>query len=656
MKKHNLRETLVIPRAMVPHANGEAASVGEAILAVNVREREQSLQVTGQPAVTGTVAPGDRLLLIDGDHLITVHGTTVSIDGEAVVTLDTPIVGAHAIGPFIVIVTRSGFTYLAADGDGWTVMNPADAVPQLSVGVQTSTTHADIDAYTFAAPYSNWAAPLAGADTSALAQMLRTAWSALNADAHADGYHTAPMLVRWAVRLVDDTYLWISDAVRVGDATLANADRIAAVVTATNGGFTGTQATTMPLVRYRLTIDVTHGIASAWQPLVKSIDVFATSEAQLLTASRSLDYRCVTRTTGGREYVLEMGLSRRNAAAISSELNASSWHLVARSPATGGTFAEPDEEVDLTREQCAAVSRSMMVDGVVCSTASGGRLYCCTSGGDLVVSMPGNALVEAHRRSVLGAPPLAMAVVTRPLYSGGFGRYPVYVFTGDGVFAIPQRSADTLGEARLVDRTVIHADVAPVEGGGDVWFMSRHGHLCRLSGSKLSECRRDVDCKALSWCNAYGELWLLPASGNPVVRMSSGAMSERTVAATQLYSDPRHAVAVTSAGVVLDLEQEEAATVPVEWHTHPVALHSLMARRVYRVVWQLTSAAADLSLRVTGQRGIMAQDRDVSLITVKGAIDQPLAMAPILVPARTMRLHVTGTALSGTMLLPTVFY
>ena len=52
----------------------------------------------------------------------------------------------------------------------------------------------------------------------------------------------------------------------------------------------------------------------------------------------------------------------------------------------------------------------------------------------------------------------------------------------------------------------------------------------------------------------------------------------------------------------------------------------------------------------------MAQDRDVSLITVTGVIEQPLAMAPIRVPVRTLRLHITGTAASGTLLLPTLLY
>jgi hypothetical protein len=298
----------------------------------------------------------------------------------------------------------------------------------------------------------------------------------------------------------------------------------------------------------------------------------------------------------------------------------------------------------------------MTVDDVVCSTAAGGRLYCCTAAGEVVVSAPGNALIEVHRRSVLGAKPLAMAVVTRPLYSGGFGRYPVYVFTDDGIYAIPQRASDRLGEARLVDRTVIAAGVAPVEGDGDIWLMSRHGHLCRLSGSRLTVVCRDVDCRAMAWCNAYCELWLLPDAGSPVVMMPSGAMSMRTVAAGQLYSDARHALAVTATGAVLDLEQEQQAMMDVAWHSHPVSLHALMGHAVKRVLWHVVSDDADLSLCVKGQRGIMSQDLDLSLITVQGAIDQPLASPTMAIHARTLTLMLDGTARTGTLLLPTIVY
>ena len=659
-KKENMKTLRVVARGMVPLSNGEAAQCGTSLLAQNVRERESSLQVTGEPAVMGAIAVGDRLLLLHDGHTVTCSDRTVKIDGARVATVESDIIGAHAIGPLIVLVCENGLTYMTTHEGSWTVLDLADAVPQLTLGADMATSSTTIDAYTFAEPYSQWQAPLADADRSVLTARLRTAWNTLSSDIRADGRYLSPLLVRWAVRLFDGSYLWISDPVRVGDETLTNADRITALVTMANNGFTGIEASSLELKHFGLNIAVSRDIGAAWLPLVAAIDVFVTDESHLLTASRSLDYRCLRRTTGGREYVLEMGLARRSAAAIGRELATSSWHLVATAPATAhvtsGDFGLPSASLNLSNVQCDEIGLLPSMTDLVCSAASGGRLYCCTRGGDVVVSAAGNALAASHRRSVLGASPLAMAVVTTPLYSGGFGRYPVYLFTDDGVYAIPQSATGTLGEARLVDRTVIAAGVAPVEGGGDIWLMSRHGHLCRLNGARLTVCHHDVDCIALAWCNAQHELWLQRGTGYPVVRMESGRMSVRTVAAAQVYSDPRHAVAVTVAGTLLDLEQENVAAMPVVWHSHPVALHPLLGQAVHRVVWHVSSDAVDLTLRVTGQRGIIAQDSDVSVMTVTGEVNHPLATPTIAIRARTFRLVVEGTARSGTLLLPTLVY
>lgn len=658
--KKKMRETRVIARAIAPLTNGEAAQCGEAVMAQNLRERESSLQVTGEPAVTGAIAVDDRLLLMTDGHTVTCRGTTVKVDGAAVTTVAGTIVGAHAVGDLVVVVTDRGLTYLAHCADGWAVLDPTDAVPQLTIVPSVSTSHVEMDAYPFAAPYNQWQAPLADADRAALTARLRTAWTEITNDIHAEGRYLAPLLVRWAVRLTDGSYLWMSEPVRVGDMTLSNADRIAATVETSGSSFTGIQATSLSMTHYALDIDVTRDISAEWLPLVASIDVFVTDEAQLLTAGRTLDYRCLTRTTGGREYVLEMGLSRRSTAAIGRQLANSPWQLVATATATGqmsgSDFGAPAEALSLTNAQCSAIGHLPSLDGVVCSTIAGGRLFCCTRDGDVVASMTGNALAEQHRRRVTGAVPLAMAVVTRPLYSSGFGRYPVYVFTSDGIYAIPQSATGALGEARLVDRTVIAAGVAPVEGGGAIWLMSRHGHLCRLDGSRLSECYRNMGCTAMAWCDAQHELWLLPATGYPVVVLPGGRLVTRTVAASQLYSDARHAVAVTDVGTVLDLEREMPSLVPVVWLSHPVAQHPLLGEAVRRVVWHVSGSEMDLTLKVVGQRGIMSGDSDVSTITVTGDADQPLATPVMAVPSRTVRLSLDGMARSGTLLLPTLVY
>lgn len=661
MNKHqSMKQIRVTPRAMKPLANGEAAQEGEAVLARNVRECEQSLQVTGQPATVGALSVGDRLLLIADGHRVTCAGTTIKVDNAAVAVVSGSVVGAHAIGELIVVVTDTGLTYLAHRGGAWTVLDPSSAIPSLTLTEQVATSSAVIPATTFAEPYSLWQAPLADADITVLSALLRSAWNALSTDIAAEGRYAAPLLARWAVRLWDDSYLWMSDPIRLGDVALSNADRIAAFVDSGSNGFTGTQAAVLSMAHYSIGVNVTGGVAAEWLPLVKSIDVLVTDAARLITSSRTLDYRCLTRTIGAREYVLEMGLSRRSAAAIAMDLASSPWHLAATAPVTqgmtGADFVTPSVPLTLTTAQCAAIGHLPSLAGIVGSTSAGGRLYCCTRGGDIVVSAPGNALAESHRRSVLGAVPLALAVVTRPLYSGGFGRYPVYVFSDDGIYAIPQSATGTLGEARLVDRTVIATGVAPVEAWRDVWFVSRHGHLCRLSGAQVTVMQRNAGYRALAWSEAYSELWLMPASGYPVVMMASGRLSERTVDASQLYSDPRHAVAVTDDGTLLDLEREQSAVMPVTWRTHPVALHELMGMALKRVVWHVSGNEVELTLKVVGQRGIMAVDSDLSVTTVAGAINVPLASPTVAARARTVRLAVTGTAHSGTLLLATRIY
>jgi len=661
MNKHKrMKEIQIVPQGTVPLTNGEAASCGQAQLAQNVREKEQSLQVTGNPVTVGSINTDERLLLIVDGHYVTSSSNQVKIDGAVVAVADSDIINAHCIGSLIVIVTRNGFIYLKQDEGEWVVMDPEDALPQLTFHESYGESSATIDAYQFVEPYSQWQAPLADADVGALAGLLRTAWTNLHADAAAEGLYCAPMLVRWSVRLMDDTYLWMSEPVRVGDAALANADRISASVEANAEGFIGTQASLMTLSNYNLQIAVSRGISDEWLPLIKSVDVLVTDEAELLTSSRSLDYRCLTRTTNGREYVLEMGFSRRSAGAISAQLATSSWHIVATAPATaqlsGVDFTLPLTKESFTNAQCNDVGALGQVSELVCSTATGGRLYCATASGDIIVTVPGNALVEAHRRRVIGAQPLSIAVVTKPLYSGGFGRYPVYVFTGDGIFAIPQSATGLLGEARLVDRTVIATDVPPVEASRDIWFVSRHHHLCRLRGSQVDTVLRNVDYRAMAWCNAFQELWLLPSTGYPEVIMASGSLSTRTVDAVQLYSDPLHAVALTDTGLILDLEQESEAVLPVAWRSHPIKLEPLLSMSVRRVVWHIVGKELSLTLKVKGARGIMAQEQDVSTMMVTGDIDQPLAAAPMAIRARAISMEMSGMARSGTLVLPSLMY
>lgn len=158
MKNKTMNMLQVRPRGVVPHANGEAARAGEAVRTVNLREQEQSLQVTGLPQPVAAIGVDERLLTMHDGYIVTCRNNgTLLIDGQQVTQLDSGIVGAHAIGELMVIVTRDALSYLLPDGDGWLVLDPADAVPQLSFSVNTAVSRAEISSVTFSEPYSQWA-------------------------------------------------------------------------------------------------------------------------------------------------------------------------------------------------------------------------------------------------------------------------------------------------------------------------------------------------------------------------------------------------------------------------------------------------------------------------------------------------------------------
>lgn len=52
----------------------------------------------------------------------------------------------------------------------------------------------------------------------------------------------------------------------------------------------------------------------------------------------------------------------------------------------------------------------------------------------------------------------------------------------------------------------------------------------------------------------------------------------------------------------------------------------------------------------------MAVDCDVSVITVNGEVEHPLAAPTMAIRVRSVRLDLSGVAATGTLLLPTLVY
>lgn len=665
--KNKITQLVLSPRCARHYNNGEAATAGEASVAVNVREQEQSLVVTGVPVQCGTIAASHRLLLVDEGHYYTCNDGNIYCDGALVTHTSHDVIAMHRVGSTLVVVTSRELIHLNYADGHCTVISKDDAIPSINlVAADEFTSQYPLDAYSFASPYSTWPAQLTAADIASLTTHYRNAWKALTTTITSQGAYYTPLMACYGVRMWDDNYLWISNAVTLGMNTIGNAQAVTAAVVASSSAYKGIDAATMSMTGYRVGIKVTGGVGEMWHSLVKCIDVFVTSQPQIADTS-ALYYRCLTTQGGVRTPQLQYGWQALPSSRVQAMLEASGWTMIASTtdvaslslgrfvapnvshvtatatdvilvPATGGTH--------LSREQHADVQRGSSTIRPVASLVRNGRLYLASADGLLSCSAHGNAMVTTQVARVSGARIMALAPVSRPLYSGGFGRYAVYMFTSEGIYAVAQSALGVLGEARLVSRSVIAQPCVPVDGNCDVYYVDRHNWLCRLRGSEVKQLVPYVmNPSGLAWDDAHGEVYVI--DGERVLAVTPrGAYSRRTIDAVALYDDVTHALAITAQGQVLDLTLEVPAVQQVEYVSHPVVVRAVPTC----VSWCVIGTGATLSLSLYGEHGMSCHGFLVGRLRVTGDVNAPLGMPVVSAPCRTLRIEVKGTALTGTVI------
>ena len=98
----------IVLRGIQPRHNGESAVPGTASTVINLREREEALEVVGVPRQVGTLSPGDRVLLVDDDNTLVLRDNKVMVGDTVVLDAGCPVTGAHKVGALIVVVTQEG--------------------------------------------------------------------------------------------------------------------------------------------------------------------------------------------------------------------------------------------------------------------------------------------------------------------------------------------------------------------------------------------------------------------------------------------------------------------------------------------------------------------------------------------------------------------
>ena len=653
--KNTANKLRIVHRGVAQLHNGESAQPGLAAVLTNMREREDALEVVGNPRSIDQLELGDSMLLVDDDRTLVLRDGNVVWNNVVVLNTAATVISAHKVGAMLVVVTSEGNVVMRRTASGYSTLNIDSALPQLHLSaVEQQAMTTTIPAFEFDQPYTAWQAPLATADVEAYSRLVRNAVATMQRSAASQGRFTGVMLVRYAVRLWDDSYLWVSQPLMVGHSLISANYRSTATVTSSNNRFTGTEAFSLEVNSYRLGISVAQGIAAEWRDVVKAIDVMVMPQAALVDLN-SLDYRCVVTTSSGtRRYLLEVGLKPRSVSAIVQQAMAGDWRVVASTACLDGSAFTavntamasqqvlPGVRCDVVASQLLnprVVSQQHAAQAMECSTLRpvssvamehNGRLYqapssftisnpwhvlpwldgtlsagsvtatvqvtlatsegavvvtksltCLCSGtalnpiiafpdvrathiaiavgnkvwesdlepieamgiaafinpslhsnslvtgtlppanaavaaiptqGTILVSAVGNPLVTQWRAAVSGCAIRAMGAACRPIYSGGFGRYPIYLFTTQGIMALPQTTSGSYGEPRLITETVLAQGSMPVAGGDALWFVSQHGILCSISGSILT---RHLDLSQLSQVSQLSQASRLSPSSSP---------------------------------------------------------------------------------------------------------------------------------------------
>jgi len=802
--KNTVKELRIVHRGKSQSHNGESAEPGTASVLVNMREREQSLEVVGQPRQIDQLQSGDKVLLIDNDRTLVLRDNDVMCDGTVVLSPASQVFGGHVVGPLVVIVTADGPELLHFTTNGYRHLDLRDALPQVHLSaVETSTMTVNVPDFEFLTPYNTWQAPLSGVDTSTLKRIVSQGYGTMLSDATSQGRFAGIVLARYGVRLWDDSYLWLSQPVMLGQGMKRNSYRASGTVYTSDGKYAGVTSLTLSAQSFRIGISMAGTVAEQWHNLVKSIDVLVSPQANLYDLGASVDYRCaVTTSSGTRHYLLEVGPRPRSTASMVRQLIDGEWTVLASTTAlTGNGFTAINMAVSsqspLPGVRCDAVvaimphaehvSRSTMeqVMSRISLTALGevsmehnGRLYQAPSSfavtnlwhvlpwlegdissaaipttvrvtmrtsqgeqviessgmsnftatalnpviafsdsrathiaiavgnakwecdlspmqgtgmamyinpsfssnalaagslpdidpsrvvvpadGTVMVSAVGNPLVTQWKTAVIGCAIMALGAACRPIYSGGFGRYPIYLFTNQGIMALPQSTSGTYGEPRLITETVLACGSHPVAGGDALWFVNQHNVLCSISGSKLMRLMRDINPSSqLAWNDREQELWIANPDGSVQVLMPSGQSYERDITIGNLYSNPQHAMAINGDGALLNLCDEVPSMTGFSYLSHPFSVTRSLCRHSMHITYNIfnklaASPAGDVVLTLRGERGASCHGYIISRVHASGRLAAPLSRPLISPPTRTMRIEASGTLPSGTLFLPTL--
>ncbi len=758
MKPHN---TVITLRPATSRPNELSGPAGEAAAVTGLRAAADALSPVGLLNAEGVLPAGYTLMLLDNDVTMVARGRSVSVlnpDGSTsvVAELNAPPLKARKVGDYYVVATEQGCALFGRNDVGsLTHLHQATLLPTLTFDTgERATLRAPIAAVTFDAPYPAWQALLPADERRATAAAAE-AWQRLRKRAARAGLFSAPVAVRYSLRLADGSAIYSSAPYIIGalHAPAGTADVSSALDRA--------EAGTMSAEVFAVKAALTAGIAAVWQPVVSSIDVEIAHLGEVYSPDDAT-LRCIN---SGNSHRLESVIAAPSADAVAAILERARWHVAARitdtaSPSQLTIYAEasrpeaataplgispiftriPDviERIGgqialgggrnkvvnswqpdfLDSEAVAAnyylavtlrrggeerrivatfrASRSslrlspllavpfgnatsleigMLRAGEVfrfscplTTAACGCYSYYAAPGltpitlapssepylipvgqtvtddcrNALWISRDANPLAQAAEIAVADTRITGIAMAVKQLAANIFGRYPLYVFSDTGIYAVATDVNQP--SPRLIARLRV-ARQEQIAMLGETVLLVADSALYTLRNGRLAKLLPEWDATELHAVESKGEVWCQMAYGDTRVVALDGSYftSRETIAALA------EGAGVVGGGKITTFGETFPSPLAVSYLSHPFKV----AGAPRWLQWDSFGDGLSLTFTLRAAEGNELRGPVLNSVRVEGSLDRPLRI-PLRVPPiyHTFRLEISGYMCRGSLLRP----
>lgn len=248
--------------------------------------------------------------------------------------------------------------------------------------------------------------------------------------------------------------------------------------------------------------------------------------------------------------------------------------------------------------------------------------------------------IAIQRRSTIGCGEIrGVATALRPVTANIFGRFPLYIFGTEGIYAASTEKDGI--EPRCIDRRSVESQKMIAQCTDGIRIVSGD-KLLLLDGTKVTTIEHRVASNQIAWNGANEELVSINDSKVSIYNMA-GRHYKRAEKVTGII-DSRYAISEDNS--VLDIHNEESTITTISYLSHPWKAKGI----VKGIIWSILGNEIELTLTLYGDNGDTCHGTMLSQLKAKGNIGAPI-WVPLLLPyCRILRIGIEGTV-SPNMLL-----